>query len=71
MLELEQEISKPRMGADKHGFRAARLAHLLGEPMVLCQGLVSASIGVHLFAAHNAVNPAGESPVVEIDDESI
>jgi len=28
-------------------------------------------ICVHLFAAHNAVNPAGESPVVEIDDESI
>ena len=28
-------------------------------------------ISVHSFAAHKAASPAGESPAMEIDDESI
>ncbi len=43
----------------------------MGEPAFFGNSLSSAFICVHLFAAHNAVNPAGESPAMEIDDESI
>ncbi len=35
------------MHTDKHGFRAALFAHRRSEPTVLCNCLVSVSIGVH------------------------
>ena len=44
---IEASSHEPRMHMDQHGFRAAGLADLPGEPMVASQCWVSLSTGVY------------------------